>query len=855
MPIEDFDTKSAEGLLDALFNSTVMGVFLYQNNCRIILSNKTFRDFIGYSEDELKELTPYDIVKDEYKTLVKELAERRIKGEVFAVEHIEHTHKTKEGFLKDTVIFAYTVSYKDKPAGLVLVLDVSKQKEQAEKIKAVYTLYGTLSEVNQIIVRAKDENSLFSDICNRIVERGLFVDSSIVFFDSDLNLKLSFSYGKSDYFDYLKLHLNTPEAKKGPLLTSFSKSKIVINNDTLKNPSMLPWREEQAKRGYFSSAAIPVIKKNKTIGALALYSDKKGLFKKDTYDLLKEIMTDINYALDKMEDEKWHSMVSVALNAGSDFVIIADKYFNLLYVNESTHTIFGYTESELVGEHYSKILKGGSGKKEFAEEFLGALLSGETLSDIFIYKTKDENMVYGFTSITPFNTGGDIEYYIMVGKDITYEIKSEETIEKLLYFDALTGLPNKKFLAEKIDVFINTAVYSNASCAFVIINPVNFSFINHTFGVETGNQIMSEIAGRIKKIVKGYDISARWEADKFAVFLKNLKLDEDALHITNRILKVLGEPYVSGNKRINISFNAGISLYPKDAKESQDIFNKAEAALLNAKIKGENTVGFFKKEFQEYARKKVELRNGLMDAITKKEFILHYQPYFDAKTGIIKGAEALLRWKRPDRIVPPMEFIPFLEQSGIIKEVENWIIDEVASKIKTWLNKGLNVVPISINISPVSFGSVNLKDNIARALERNGVNSEFFTFEIVERTFIENFEYSVALLNFLKKKGFSFSIDDFGTGYSSLSYLADLPFDNLKIDISFMKKMLTEKHSRYLVETIIYLSKKLNMKSIAEGVETEEQLALLKSLGCDYIQGFLLSKPLEEENFEKLLIS
>jgi len=854
MPAEDFDVKSAEGLLEALLNSTVMGVFLYQDNCRIILSNKTFRDFIGYSEDELKKLTPYDIVADEYKTSVKELAERRIKGEVFAAEQIAHEHKTKEGLVKSTVIFAYTVSYQGRPAGLVLVMDVSKQKEQAEKIKAVYTLYGTLSEVNQLIVRAKDENSLFSDICNRIVEKGLFVDSFIVLFDSDMNIKMSFSYVKSDYIDYLKRHLNTPEAKKGPLMNSFLKSKIVINNNVLKNPAMLTWKEEQAKRGYFSSAAIPIKKKNKTVGVFSLYAGKSRFFNKDTYSLLKEIMTDINYALDKIEDEKWHSMVSVALNAGSDFVIIADKYFNLLYVNESTHKIFGYAENELVGEHYSKIFEGGPEKKEFAEKFLGTLLSGEMLTDIFTYKAKNSSVIYGFTTITPFKTGGDIEYYIMVGKDITGEIKSEETIEKLLHFDALTGLPNKKFLAEKIDAFINAAVYSHASCAFVIINPINFSFINHTFGVESGNKIMSDIASRIKKTVKGYDISAKWDADKFAVFLKNLKLDEDALHITNRILTVLGEPYILGSKRINISFNAGISLYPKDAKESQDIFNKAEAALLNAKIKGENTVGFFKKEFQEYARKKVELRNGLTEAIKNKEFVLHYQPYFDTQTGIIKGAEALLRWQRSDRLVPPMEFIPFLEQSGIITEVEKWLIGEVASKIKLWLDNGLKAVPISVNISPVSFGSASLKGNITDILNKSGVRSEFFTFEIVERTFIENFEYSVALLNFLKEIGFGLSIDDFGTGYSSLSYLADLPFDNLKIDISFVRKMLTDKHSRYIVETIIYLSKKLNMKSVAEGVETEEQLALLKTLGCDYIQGFLLSKPLDEENFKKLLV-
>jgi diguanylate cyclase (GGDEF)-like protein/PAS domain S-box-containing protein len=868
--IENLNSKCAEGLFEALLNSTVVSVFLYQDNGKIILSNKTFRDFIGYSEDELSQLAPYDIVTDEYKTLVKKIVERRINGEVFTAEQIAHNHITKDGVIKPTVIFGYTIFYNGRPAGLVLLIDVYNKKmydSLFSSFNAVKTMYATLSEVNQLIVRSKDENYLFSEICNRIVERGLFVDSLIILFDQGMNFKRSFSYGKSDYIEYLKLHLNTPEAKKGPSITSFSKSKIAINNDTLKNSFMLPWKDEQVKRGYFSSAAIPIKKKNKTIGTLSLYSDKKGFFKKDTYSLLKEIMTDINYALDKIEDEKWHSMISVALNAGSDFIVIADKYFDLLYLNESAYKIFGYIESELVGEHYSKIFEGGSGKKEFAAKFLGTLLSGDALTDIFIYRTKDNKTVYGFTTITPFKAEDGAEYYIAVGKDITSEIKSEETIEKLLYFDALTGLPNKKFLAEKIDASVNIdnkSAYDDAPCAFVIINPVNFSFINHAFGVETGNQIMSEIAKRIKKNVKDYDIPAKWEADKFAVFLKNLKADEDALHITERILAALGEPYapaaISANdgnmtetKHVNVSFNAGISLYPKDAVKSQDIFNKAEAALLNAKTKGENAVGFFKKEFQEYAIKKVELRNGLKEAIAKKEFVLHYQPYFDAQTGDIKGAEALLRWQRAERLVPPMEFIAFLEQSGIITEVEKWIIGELTSKTKIWIEGGLKVVPISINISPVSFGNPSFKSDIANIIETCGLRPDFFNLEIVERTFIENFDYSVTLLNLLKKMGFGLSIDDFGTGYSSLSYLADLPFDILKIDISFVRKMLIEKHSRYLVETIIYLSKKLNMKSIAEGVETEEQLALLKTLGCDYIQGFLLSKPLNEKDFEKLL--
>ncbi len=845
--------KNTKGLLDALMNSTIFGVLLYRNNGSIILSNETFRNLLGYSEDELKNMTPVDIVADEYKPKVKELFEKRMRGEVFAAEQLKHVLVAKDGTLKHSIIFAYTVTYMGKPAGFVIILDISKQKEQEEKINSVRTLYATLSEVNQIIVRASDDDSLFLDMSNKIVERGLFKDSLVILFDSDMNLKSTFSYRKSSYIDYLKIYLNTPEGRSGQLTRSFLNTKIMIDNDTLKNPTMSPWRDEHTKRGYFSSATIPIIKKNKTIGVLNLCSDKRGFFKKDTYNLLREIMTDINYALDKIDNDKWHSMTSVALNSGFDFIIITDKYFTLLYSNESTYKIFGYSESELIGEHYAKILKGGSGKKGFEKKFLGTLLSGETLTDIFLYKTKDNRDVYGYTTISPFMLKGEIEYYILIGKDITSEIKVEETVEKLLYFDILTGLPNKRFLSESVEAFIKDSTHSGAASAFIIINPVNFSFINSAFDFEVGNKIMKEMAGRMKNIIKNYDILAKWEADKFAVFLKNLNYEEDALHVVNRILAILGEPYVCQDKKISISFNAGISLYPKDAKKSQDIFSKAEVALLNVRRKEGNTVGFFKKEFEEYARKKVELRNGLREAMAKKEFILHYQPYFDTQTHSIKGAEALLRWKRPDRIVPPMKFIPFLEQNGMITETESWIIGELASKMKQWTDEGLNVVPVSVNISPISFKNLHFKDNITAIINKNKINPKFFIFEIVERTFIENFEYSLMILNFLKESGFNLSIDDFGTGYSSLSYLADLPFDNLKIDISFVRKMLTEKHSRYIVETIIYLSKRLNMKSIAEGVETEDQLTLLKRLGCDYIQGFLFSKPLNEKEFKKFL--
>lgn len=991
--IMQIETTSGEEIIKALLSSSVLGVFLYRDDGKIALSNEAFRDFIGYSESELRDLYPQDLVADEYKSAVKKLVKRRLSGELFVAEQMSHIHKTKAGFLKPTIVFACTIDYGGRPAGFAIVLDVSKQKayekrfaaleeinriiildknvntrllsealeqssewfiiadergniihankavehisgykindiigknlrifksglhnkefyqalrnaifkgkifrsvitnrdkkgnlfyldtvivpvkidgnalrfvdisrnitneiKQQKKIESTSLLYATLSEINQLIVRAKNESDLLLDVCNKIVDKGLFKDAWVGIFDKDKVLKHTFAYAKSDYIDYIKSALNTPDAKQGPSLSSFLQTKIVINNDTANNPIMAPWKNELLKRGYLSSASIPIIKKGKTIGSLNFYSEKRGIFDKDTYKLLKEIMIDLHYALDKIEDEKWSAMVSKALDSGSDFVIITDKYFKLLYLNGSAYKIFGYSADELKGKYYRTLFLGGIGKNDFAKKFRDTLLSDKILTDMFTYKTKDGKTIYGYTDIIPFKVGKYTEYYIVVGKDMTQELIAEETMYKLFYFDILTGLPNRKFIRDKMEAFFQRDKDKNLVCALAIINPVNFSLINQTLGFEIGNKIMVKIFDRIKGQVKDYDIIAKLEADKFAVFLKNIRYKEDAIVIVDKILGFLDETYTVNDKHVDISFNAGISFYPKDARQPRDILSKAEAALLNVRAKGENVVGCFKKEFEEYARKKIELRNSLKEAIKKKEFILHYQPCFGTQTGIIRGAEALLRWKRHGKIIPPMEFIPFLEQSGMIAEVENWIMDEVASKIRMWLDQGLTVVPISMNISPISFKGKYLKENIIKALKKYDVDPKFFALEMVERTFIEDSEYSNALLKSLKKIGIQLLIDDFGTGYSSLSYLADFPFDNLKIDISFIKKMLVDKHSRYITEAVVYLSQKLNIKSVAEGVETEEQLSFLKSIGCDCIQGFLLSKPLDEGSFAKILL-
>lgn len=847
--------KNEKKFRTMFYNNSLVMFMLDPRTLTILDVNDSAGAYYGYQRDEIigktlsETFNPF-INSDEVFRNMKESREAGKK--IFG----GYRHRLKNGKIRDVEVGLSPFFLNEKQVLLVTVIDITAKKANEEKVKSLQSLYASLSEVNQIIVRTKNEEVLFTDICNKLVEKGLFLDAVLVLFDDNLNIKAMHKYRNSDYADFLLLTgFNSTEKRNSPMATSFLNRKIAINNNTAANVRMLPWRNEMLARGYLSSAAIPIVKKNKTIGSLGFLAGKQRFFAKETYELLAEMVMDINFALDKMEDERWHSMISGALDSGSDFSIICDKYFNIIYANESAYDMLGYSGGELLGIPYSRLFGGCPEKTGFIEKFLDSIVSGETVTDFFNYLTKDMQTLHSLVTITPFKTNGEIEYYVTVGKDISHEVEIEETLERLIYYDQITGLPNKKLLTEKIESFIKDSAYlENKSSALAIINPINFSFINHTFGFEVGSKVIAEIATRIGSAIKSHDIPARWDSDKFAVFFKNLKMDEDAIHIIGRVLENLGEVYTIGDKRLSVTFNAGISFYPKDAEDVQDIFNKAESALFNARTEGgSNSVRFFKKEFQDYARKRVELRNELKDALANDEFVIYYQPYFDVADGSVQGAEALLRWRKQGIIVPPMEFIPFLEESGFITEVEEWIIKDVTSKIKKRDENNLKTVPISINISPVSFRNQKIREKIDSIFAENNIEPSKINLEIVERTFIDDIKHSSALLHYLKGSGFGLSIDDFGTGYSSLSYLANLPFDFLKIDISFIRSMAADQHTAFLVETIIYLSRKLGLKSVAEGVETNEQWDMLKRMGCDYAQGYLFSRPVEYGIFEEFL--
>jgi diguanylate cyclase (GGDEF)-like protein/PAS domain S-box-containing protein len=525
-----------------------------------------------------------------------------------------------------------------------------------------------------------------------------------------------------------------------------------------------------------------------------------------------------------------------------------DKNFNIVYVNEAVEKITGFKKDEVIGKHHS-IFSSKTHSKEFATNFYETLKSGKIFSDILTYKTKSGSFFNALVSIVPFIENNQIQYYVSIAKDISKEKSLYEKINYLTNFDMITGLPKRQAFLDYIERFVKRAEIENKIGAVAVINPINFGNINKAYGFEFGNQILQAIANRLGKTIRQIDIVAKLESDKFAVLIKDLSFEEDSLVLMVNIIKVLSDDYNINGNTVKLSFNAGISLYPKDSKNSKTLLEKAEIAVADAKEKGEGALGFYREEVEASAKERLYLRYNLTKALTNKEFLIYYQPYFDIKSKKIIGAESLLRWKKGNKIIPPLEFIPFLEETGLILDVEDWIKNEVVNDISTRKHK----IPISINISPLSFKRRHFIDEIVSIIQSSSVDPSLIILEMVERTFIENLSYYKVLFNELKSHNIKLALDDFGTGYSSLSYLSELPFDYIKIDISFVKKMLFDAKAKSIIETIIYLSNNLGIKTIAEGVETTEQLSMLEKLGCDTAQGFLLSMPLPKEDFDHLI--
>ena len=438
--------------------------------------------------------------------------------------------------------------------------------------------------------------------------------------------------------------------------------------------------------------------------------------------------------------------------------------------------------------------------------------------------------------------------------DLEERKRVEQSIRHMAHHDALTGLPNRALFRDRLTHAMAQADRYHQKLAVMFLDLDRFKAINDTLGHNVGDQLLKIAAERLRSCVRDCDTVARLGGDEFTVVVEDIIEDHDAAAVAQKILDTLSQPFNLYGHEVFISVSVGVTLYPSDDENADNLLRNADSAMYRAKEYGRNNFQFYVADMNVKARERLMLESSLRRALDRNEFMLYYQPRVDLLSGRVIGAEALLRWRHPEMgLVPPSEFIPILDETGMIIPVGDWALREACRQNREWQDRGLPPIRVAVNLSVRQFIQRDLADTIIRALDAVGLSAEYLELEITEDLFLEHNETNIITLSRLKNMGIHISIDDFGTGYSSLSYLKRLPIDTLKIDQSFVRDIGTDPDNKAIASAIIAMASSLRLNVLAEGVETDEQLAFLRAQGCNEIQGFSFSHPLPAEEFEQLL--
>jgi len=538
-------------------------------------------------------------------------------------------------------------------------------------------------------------------------------------------------------------------------------------------------------------------------------------------------------------------------------VIEWNTKFEHVYWNDSAEKIFGFKREEVYNQHITKNILPESAREavDIVWENLLTNKGGERSTNENV--TKDGRIILCEWYNTPLvDKNGTVIGVTSLVDDVTQKKLSEEMIWKQANFDDLTGLPNRNMFHDRLHHEIMKSKRANLSLALLLLDLDGFKEVNDTLGHAIGDILLQQTAARINECVRESDTVARLGGDEFTIILSELE-DKDHIHrVAENIIQKLAEEFYLEEESVHISASIGITLFPHDADNIEDLIKNADQAMYEAKNKGRNCFSYFTQSLQDNALKRLQLTKDLRQAINHQQFEVYFQPIVDMKTNEIHKAEALIRWHHPKHgMISPLDFIPLAEETGLINKIGDWVFKESARWAKHWNEKFNTPLQISVNMSPIQFKVENkvFSNNWLEHLNDTGLSGKNIVIEITEGLLLHAETDIIEKLLWLRDAGIQVAIDDFGTGYSSLAYLKKFDIDYLKIDQSFVRNMETDSNDVALSEAIIVMAHKLGLKVIAEGVETEAQKQLLINADCDFAQGYLYSKPVPAKEFEALL--
>ncbi len=753
---------------------------------------------------------------------------------------------------------------------LVLLKALSRQQRDGAKLRQLTRFYAALSQCNRAIVNGLGQEELFRQICRIAVDSGGMKMAWIGLIDAaGESVEPSASHGEGvSLLEKMRIPLSADDPiGRGPTGVAIRENRPVWCQDYLNDPRLTaPWHEEGVRHGWAAMAALPLRRLGKVIGVLVVYSDEAGVFDQPVRELLLEMADDISHALDNLareaerkEREQWLRTLSSAVEQSPASIIIADLDGTIQYVNPKFERATGYGRDEAIGRN-PRILNSGEKSAEEYRELWETLRSGKTWQGEFHNRRKDGSLFWEYASISPIlDERGEPVNYVAVKEDVTEHKAAEEEIQHLAYSDALTGLPNRRLLLDRLQQALASSARSGRDGALLFIDLDDFKTLNDTLGHDVGDLLLQQVGERLVGCVREGDTVARLGGDEFVVMLEDLsELPQEAATqaeaVGEKIIAALNRPYLlAGHERYSTP-SIGVTLFADHDESVDELLKRADLAMYQAKAAGRNNLRFFDPEIQAMIMARAILEADLRQGLQEGHFLLHYQPQVDLD-GRLTGAEALLRWQHPERgLLAPAEFIPLAEDTGLILPLGLWVLESACRQLAAWsVGPESHRLSLAVNVSARQFRHKDFVDQVLSVLDRTGADPRKLKLELTESLLLDDFDAIIAKMNLLKARGVSFSLDDFGTGYSSLSYLKRLPLYQLKIDQSFVRDVLTDPNDAAIAHTIVALAQILGLAVIAEGVETEAQRDFLAGHGCHSYQGFYYSRPLPLAEFERFM--
>jgi diguanylate cyclase (GGDEF)-like protein/PAS domain S-box-containing protein len=543
-----------------------------------------------------------------------------------------------------------------------------------------------------------------------------------------------------------------------------------------------------------------------------------------------------------------------------DSVISTDKNGLITNWNKGSTTLFEYSEEEIVGKSIAEIYDTDN-KYTFEELFIILNTQGNLDIEAYMLKQNSPKIICDLSLSVSRDENDSVDGYIGYIQDITVQKKTEELLkqqtellQKQAHYDILTGLPNRALFKDRLSQAIISSKRNNAKFALFFIDLDQFKQINDSLGHHIGDEVLIQAAKRFNSVIREEDTLARLGGDEFTIILKDLQSMQSTSMVAKKIVDIMKEPIQIRTHNLYVTASIGISIYPQDATSDDNLIKFSDVAMYKAKDAGRNNFQFYSADMTSQAFEGIVLESSLRLAIKEEQFLVYYQPQYDIKTDKIIGMEALVRWNHPTMgLILPLNFIPLAEETGLIIEIDRLVMSIAMKQFSLWYKQGFNPGVLSLNLAMKQLNEENFLTILLDTMKTIAFKTEWLELEVTEGQVMKNPESSILKLNQIHDLGIEIAIDDFGTGYSSLSYLKKLPLDKIKIDCAFIKDIPEDKDDMAITKAIIALGKSLNLKLIAEGVETQEQKNFLMQNGCELVQGYLYSPPLTAEEIQKVL--